>query len=234
MNPKQPSEAMVLKPGDTDIRGDFYYAGIHVGEHFNRIECYGREPVDAERLRDRVLTALAATPPPPDEARALLVTRLRDRARQMESTSRRQVGDISLLCLAADTLAASLPVAGEVERANIVAWLREQSDKGADIGIEKEKGTTARAAYGGGSFALHRAADEIEQGGHLEAATEIACEACCRPVLRGQLVHCYEDSEVHVDCENPFAVTDDPEAVVMVGNPLKRAALAPAAKEPGR
>lgn len=57
------------------------------------------------------------------------------------------------------------------ERATIVAWLREQSDKGADIALGKGRGSTARASYGGGSLAISRAADEIEQGAHLAAAT---------------------------------------------------------------
>lgn len=45
----------------------------------------------------------------------------------------------------------------------IVAMLREESDKGAELGIAAEKGTTKRAAYGGGSLALHRCADLIAQ-----------------------------------------------------------------------
>jgi hypothetical protein len=114
----------------------------------------------------------------------------------------------------------------EEARARIVAWLLEQSDKGADIAIAKDEGSTARSAYGGGSYALKRAADEIERGADLEGEAEIVCEACLRPVLRGQFVHCYEDvGEVHVDCDHPFAVSDDPKAVVMVGQPLRRAAL---------
>lgn len=56
---------------------------------------------------------------------------------------------------------------GEGEREAIVAWLRQQSDKGADIALEMNKGSTARSAYGGGSFALKRAADEIEAGAHI-------------------------------------------------------------------
>lgn len=55
----------------------------------------------------------------------------------------------------------------------------------------------------------------------------IICEACMKPVLRGQFVHCYEDvGEVHVDCDQPNAFSDDPQAVVLVGDPLRRAALA--------
>lgn len=54
----------------------------------------------------------------------------------------------------------------EAERSAVVGWLRHQSDLGANIGIEAEKGSTKRAAYGGGSYALKRAADEIEAGAH--------------------------------------------------------------------
>lgn len=115
----------------------------------------------------------------------------------------------------------------EMERAAVVAWLQEQSDQGAEIGIAKEKGSTARAAFGGGSYALKRAADEIEQGAHVGAEPEIICEGCGKPVLRGQFVHCYTDvGEVHVDCERPNALSGDPEAVVLLGEPLRRTALA--------
>lgn len=47
---------------------------------------------------------------------------------------------------------------------DIVAWLRRQSDLGANRGNEADKGTTRRAAFGGGSLALARAADAIESG----------------------------------------------------------------------
>lgn len=53
------------------------------------------------------------------------------------------------------------------ERAAVVAWLRHQSDLGANRANEADKGTTKRAAFGGGSLALHRAADAIEAGEHL-------------------------------------------------------------------
>lgn len=53
------------------------------------------------------------------------------------------------------------------EREAIVNWLRRQSDKGAEFGIAAEHGTTKRAAFGGGSLALHRAANEIERGNHI-------------------------------------------------------------------
>jgi len=57
--------------------------------------------------------------------------------------------------------------AGEGERAAIVSYIRRQSDRGADIGNEKPKGSTARAAFGGGSLALKRVADNIEAGEHV-------------------------------------------------------------------
>jgi hypothetical protein len=53
------------------------------------------------------------------------------------------------------------------ERAAIVSYIRRQSDRGADIGNEKPKGSTARAAFGGGSLALKRVADNIEAGEHV-------------------------------------------------------------------
>lgn len=55
------------------------------------------------------------------------------------------------------------------ERDTIVAWLRAQSDKGADVAIGMNKGSTARASYGAGSLALKLAADAIESGEHLAA-----------------------------------------------------------------
>lgn len=64
----------------------------------------------------------------------------------------------------ADRFAALTPPSHE--RATIVQWLRDQSDAGAEKGIEAEKGTMRRAAYGGGSLALLRAADAIEAGEH--------------------------------------------------------------------
>lgn len=60
--------------------------------------------------------------------------------------------------------ALSTPAAAEGEVQEIVAWLRRQSDLGANRGNEAEKGTTKRAAFGGGSLALARAADMIESG----------------------------------------------------------------------
>ncbi len=56
-----------------------------------------------------------------------------------------------------------------VERGAIVSFLREQEDIGAGLGLQREKGSTARAAYGGGSLALKRVADAIERGEHIEA-----------------------------------------------------------------
>ena len=47
-----------------------------------------------------------------------------------------------------------------------VGWLREQSDIGADHGIAAPKGSTRRAAYGGGSLVMSRAADTLERGDH--------------------------------------------------------------------
>ena len=64
-------------------------------------------------------------------------------------------------------LSQALPAPGEVERAAVVAYIRRQSDRGADIGNEKPKGSTARAAFGGGSLALKRVADNIETGEHI-------------------------------------------------------------------
>lgn len=54
--------------------------------------------------------------------------------------------------------------------AAIVSWLLEQSDKGADIAIPLAKGSTKRAAFGGGSLALKKAADAIERNQNMEQA----------------------------------------------------------------
>jgi hypothetical protein len=56
--------------------------------------------------------------------------------------------------------------------ARVVEWLREQSDIGADIGIVSDKGSTRRAAYGGGSLVLKRAADAIERGDPFKETTD--------------------------------------------------------------
>jgi len=53
------------------------------------------------------------------------------------------------------------------EREQIVEWLRDMSEVGADLGLLADKGTTKRAAFGGGSLALKRAADAIERGDHM-------------------------------------------------------------------
>lgn len=51
----------------------------------------------------------------------------------------------------------------------VADWLLSQSDRGADIALGKDKGTTARAAFGGGSLALKRAADAISEAIAMEA-----------------------------------------------------------------
>lgn len=55
----------------------------------------------------------------------------------------------------------------EGDKASIVAWLRMQDDKGAKIALTHDKGTTARASFGGGAYALLKAADAIESGEYL-------------------------------------------------------------------
>ena len=57
-----PAVGEEIKRGDTYInKGDVYHcSGIDVGDHGNRIECFGSTEQDAELLRDRVLAALAA------------------------------------------------------------------------------------------------------------------------------------------------------------------------------
>lgn len=70
-------------------------------------------------------------------------------------------------------------VSGEVERALIVAYLRRQSDLGANRALEKDKGTTGRAAFGGGSLALKRVAENIEAGEHI--SNDNAAPAPCAP-----------------------------------------------------
>jgi hypothetical protein len=49
------------------------------------------------------------------------------------------------------------------------------------------------------------------------------CEACGKPVLRGQFCIAYEDvGEVHANCDDPTATSDDPMAIVLLGSPLRR------------
>ena len=62
--------------------------------------------------------------------------------------------------------------AGLVERARIVKWLQDQSEKGADYGLASAKGTTRRAAFGEGALALHRAAEAIARGDHIVDDTD--------------------------------------------------------------
>jgi len=73
-------------------------------------------------------------------------------------------------------IAAAIQLADEArlaERAAIVAYLREQSDLGADHGIACDKGTTKRAAFGGGSLALTRVAYNIAAGGFATAIRKV-------------------------------------------------------------
>ena len=52
--------ALVAEVGDDVAATHFELAraGINVGDHFNRVEVYGRTLADARSLRDRILTAL--------------------------------------------------------------------------------------------------------------------------------------------------------------------------------
>lgn len=54
----------------------------------------------------------------------------------------------------------------EGEREKIVAFMRAQAELGTDRAIKAES-ATARAAYGGGSLALVKAADAISRGDHM-------------------------------------------------------------------
>ena len=63
-----------------------------------------------------------------------------------------------------EVLAALSPPSADGEEGEIVAWLRRQSELGANRGNDAPKGSTKRAAFGGGSLALSRAADAIESG----------------------------------------------------------------------
>jgi hypothetical protein len=69
------------------------------------------------------------------------------------------------------------------EKTRIIAWLRHQSDLGANIGVEAEKGSTRRAAFGGGSLALKRAADAIEADDHISNDNPAARPAVSREAV---------------------------------------------------
>lgn len=47
-------------------------------------------------------------------------------------------------------------------------WLDDQSDKGAEIALTMNKGSTARVSYGGGSLAIKRAATALRTNDHLK------------------------------------------------------------------
>lgn len=57
---------------------------------------------------------------------------------------------------------------------------------------------------------------------HSEVDHWPICEGCAKPVLPGQFVHLYDEvGEVHVDCDAPFKVPNDPKAVLMLGDPMR-------------
>jgi hypothetical protein len=69
-----------LSTGDTFKAAGATYvtAGINVDNHYNRIECYGRDEDDAEALRDRILAALRYTPTPVENEREALRQAVQD------------------------------------------------------------------------------------------------------------------------------------------------------------
>lgn len=92
-----------------------------------------------------------------------------------------------------------------------------------------------RVAWGGdidGSLAKADAILELLAASSVEriaSSDEMLCEGCGKSINRGQFVHVYDDvGEVHVDCDQPNAFSDDPMAMVMVGDPMRR--IAPSAK----
>jgi hypothetical protein len=110
-----------------------------------------------ERARELLAEAIAAAPCPKPSASGW-------------------IGEAAIRAIEAALQSQSLMLERAMEE--VVAWLREQSDKGADSGIAAEKGSTKRAAFGGGSLALWRAADAIERGEHK--ALRDGCLSGCR------------------------------------------------------
>jgi hypothetical protein len=59
------------------------------------------------------------------------------------------------------------------------------------------------------------------------------CEGCGQPVRVGQIVHLYDDvGEVHLDCTKPYALSDDPKAMILAGSPMRLFPASLLAKEP--
>lgn len=56
------------------------------------------------------------------------------------------------------------------------------------------------------------------------------CIGCGEPVQRGQFGFTYSEGEIsHADCTKPWAITEDPEAVVLLGDPIIYRSIAPEA-----
>ena len=59
---------------------------------------------------------------------------------------------------------------------------------------------------------------------HLHSETDHwpTCEACARSIMPGHFVHTYpEGTEVHVDCDKPYATPSDPSAMFLIGDPMR-------------
>ncbi|NII59806.1 hypothetical protein [Sphingomonas aerolata] len=155
--PRVPTEAMLIAARQIDISveedGDTaaYACGTEARRLWDAMLSESPEPVPATNQAGEVRTLLIRA--------------------GMHEDCDTAVGDVPY-SVAARAVAAALATQpatsqeGE-ERAAIVSYIRRQSDRGADIGNEKPKGSTARAAFGGGSLALKRVADNIEAGEHV-------------------------------------------------------------------
>lgn len=54
----------LARAGDVSLESgdDYWTACIDIGEHYAKVQCYGKTQAEAEALRDRILAALRATP----------------------------------------------------------------------------------------------------------------------------------------------------------------------------
>jgi hypothetical protein len=84
----------------------------------------------------------------------------------------------------------------------ILAYLRNQEGKGAKIANASPEGSTRRAAYGGGAYALHLAAESIETSDPDEWLT--MCIGCDMPIGHKEYM---ADDNGETGC--PACFTDD-------------------------
>lgn len=117
------------------------------------------------------------------------------------------------------------PTQGHDALVEVVAFLRHEANIGAEWGNEAEKGSTRRAAYGGGSLALDRAADVIERGEHR--GFDVRCIGCNKGI--GHLAYAVDDNG-ETGC--PSCFTEDGKGVCFFPNTLTNLATPQAEAAP--